>query len=342
MRKWLTLSVALAFGVTPVFARGHSGGHGGHSHSSSGHGHAHGRGSGSHGSGGGHTQGRQSGSPSASATADHRRSVSSNAERSSPAHAARLLTEAERRRPRPGTGTGDRFFGRVGRHFYARPYFGLRYGYRYRGFDPFLYDYGFYGYSPWSYDYRSYDYGPYSSGRRGYDAYDLGALRLIVDPPATRVYVDGDYAGIADDFDGLLQRLRVRAGPHDVTLSLDGYRTRRFQVFVAVGETVKLHYLMVPGHGEDADAALEGPVHDADDDRDVEEAAAVRITVRPSDASIYADDEFRGSGREVQRVHLTAGRHRIEVVRPGYRTVERDIEVRPDDTRSLEITLTPF
>jgi hypothetical protein len=337
MPKWLTLSVALAFGVTPVFARGHSGGHGGHSHSSSGHGHAHGRGSSSHGSGGGHAHGRQGGSPSASAARDHRRSGSSNAERSSPAHAARLLTEAERRHPRPGTGTGDRFFGRVGRRSYARPYFGLPYGYRYRDFDPFVYDHGFYGYSPWAYD-----YGPYSSGRRGYHGYDVGALRLIVDPPATRVYVDGDYAGIADDFDGLLQRLRVPAGPHDVTLSLDGYRTGRFQVFVAVGETVKLHYLMVPGHGEDADAALEGPVDDGDDDRDVEEGAVVRITVHPSDASIYADDEFRGSGQEVQRVHLTAGPHRIEVVRPGYRTVERDIEVRPDDTRALEITLTPF
>ena len=42
---------------------------------------------------------------------------------------------------------------------------------------------------------------------------DSGSLRVIVDPEKTRVYVDGYYAGIADDFDGIFQRLYRAARP---------------------------------------------------------------------------------------------------------------------------------
>jgi hypothetical protein len=47
---------------------------------------------------------------------------------------------------------------------------------------------------------------------------------------------------------------------------------------------------------------------DAGDDAD---AAILGLEVRPADASIYVDDEPRGSGREVRRLGLTPGRHRI-------------------------------
>src|SRR3954463_15414026 len=45
---------------------------------------------------------------------------------------------------------------------------------------------------------------------------DLTALRLIVKPNDAKVYVDGYYAGIVDDFDGVFQRLHVPAGQHEV------------------------------------------------------------------------------------------------------------------------------
>src|SRR5690348_18075962 len=51
---------------------------------------------------------------------------------------------------------------------------------------------GYYGYSP----------GYYRSRYR-----DGGSVRIQVEPSKTRVYVDGYYAGIVDDFDGIFQRL---------------------------------------------------------------------------------------------------------------------------------------
>ena len=61
--------------------------------------------------------------------------------------------------------------------------------------------------------------------------------------------------------------------------------------------------------------------------------------MRPDDASIYVDGEFYGSARRASVINLPPGRHRIEVVRPGRRTVEREIEIQPGRTETLSIDL---
>ena len=188
---------------------------------------------------------------------------------------------------------------------------------------------------------------------------------MIVDPEKTRVYVDNYYAGVADDFDGIFQRLSVPPGRHEITLKLDGYRTHTFRVYVSPGETLKLHHAMERGPGadtgevvgdepasygredrdrdpgrDDRDHVSRTGVDDArEDERDDAEAGTLHLDLNPADASVYVDGEFRGSGRRVENLRLAPGRHRIEVVRPGYRTVEREVDVRPGDSSRLEIEL---
>ena len=97
------------------------------------------------------------------------------------------------------------------------------------------------GYYPWAYGgiglggyYGFYDpgwYDPYppvytSGGGYGYE----GALRLKVKPREASVYVDGYFAGLVNDFDGVFQRLKLDAGPHRVEIRLDGYETLTFDV----------------------------------------------------------------------------------------------------------------
>ena len=268
------------------------------------------------------------------------------------------LTEAQRRHPRAGTGTGDRFgrFHHGDRPYSYRSYYGGFYPYNsfYFGYPRHFYS-GYYGYG-----YDPY-YAPYANGYRyGYGYRDTGSLRVLVDPEKTRVYVDGYYAGIADDYDGIFQRLHISPGRHDITLKLDGYRTHHFRVYVPVGHTVKLHHDMVRGTGEDAAEVVGQPDvvarpagyarledHDEDafartDDRRgpaTGDAGMVRLDVRPADASIYVDGAFRGTARDVDTVRLSPGRHRVEIVRPGYRTLERDVEVQPGETTDLRADL---
>ena len=65
----------------------------------------------------------------------------------------------------------------------------------------------------------------------------------------------------------------------------------------------------------------------------------LRLDVRPPDASIYLDGVFRGTARDVEALRVPPGRHRLEIVRPGYRTEERDVEVRPGETTDLRADL---
>jgi PEGA domain-containing protein len=289
-----------------------------------------------HGGGGGTHSSSGDSSSSSSSSGDHQSSPPTSA--------------AERRHPRPGTGTGDRYYG--GSRYYGSPYY---YGrqYYYDSYDPFFY--GSYGYSPFYYS-GAYGYAPYYYRGRYRDS---GSLRVIVDPEQTRVYVDGYYAGIADDFDGIFQRLSIPPGRHEITLKLDGYRTHKFRVYVPVDQTIKIHHVMERGTGEATDEVVGEPEYRRDDDRDRDdgrygtsdrgdlreddrddaEAATVRLDLKPSDASVYVDGEFRGSGRRAETLRLAPGRHRIEVVRPGYRTVEREIDVRPGENARVEIEL---
>jgi hypothetical protein len=296
-------------------------------------------------------------------------SSSSSSSGSSSSDSSTPQTDAQRRHPRPGTGTGDRYYSGRNNYYYGSPYY---YGrqYYYDSYDPFYF--GAYGYSPFYYS-GAYGYSPYYyRGRYG----DSGSLRVIVDPAKTRVYVDNYYAGVADDFDGIFQRLYLPPGRHEISLKLDGYRTHKFRVYVPVDQTLKIHHIMERGTGEDTDEVIGEPdsyrrepdgyrreddrdrdardprrddpryenrrdrdEDQGEDDRDDADAGTLRLDLKPSDASVYVDGEFRGSGRRVENLRLAPGRHRIEVVRPGYRTVEREIDVRAGENSRVEIEL---
>jgi hypothetical protein len=65
----------------------------------------------------------------------------------------------------------------------------------------------------------------------------------------------------------------------------------------------------------------------------------VRLEVRPNDSSVYVDDEFWGSARETKSLILRAGPHSFELVRPGFATVRREVEVVKGETVDLLVEL---
>jgi len=103
---------------------------------------------------------------------------------------------------------------------------------------------GGFGYRPFFYDsfwgpYPYYGYGAYPIGVR-----TGGEVRVLATPKQAEVYVDGFYAGVVDDFDGVLQRLNTTPGGHAITLYLEGYRTVTQNIYVTPADTLKLHIAM--------------------------------------------------------------------------------------------------
>jgi hypothetical protein len=168
-------------------------------------------------------------------------------------------------RPRgdnPATGTAvdrvgpppDRDHGNHGRYDPYYPYYG--YGGYYNGYgyyDPY---YSFYGYYPYTFGvgyglYSAWGWSPYFgdpgdpyySGSGGYSSgvyntHDQGSLKLRVKPRNAKVYVDGYFVGLVDQFDGAFQKLALNGGRHKVEVRADGYETAEFDVLITPEQTV--------------------------------------------------------------------------------------------------------
>ena len=153
--------------------------------------------------------------------------------------------------PQPPRDSGDR---NRGYGYYYDPYYygGYGYGFGYGGgyyscaycgypfYSPYGFGYGIpYGYfDPYyadPYDYGG-GYGAYSS--RVYGGQDQGSLKLKVKPRNAKVYVDGYYVGIVDEFDGSFQKLTLNGGRHKVEVRAEGYETAEFDVLITPNQTV--------------------------------------------------------------------------------------------------------
>jgi hypothetical protein len=243
---------------------------------------------------------------------------------------------------------------------------------------------GYYGYPSWGLGWgwgpywNSYWYGPYWGypyPYGGYGYYDNGAqLRLEVKPKQAKVYVDGYYAGIVDDFDGTFDRLYLRPGNHELVLFLEGYRTVRQTIRLAQHQDARIKYQMValaagetpepppqppaapPGEpnagyppaqrrqpARPAEPRPVQPVVEPGAAGQAQGFGSLVIRVQPSGADVIIDGErWQGpEGSERLVVQVSAGSHKVEVRKEGTVPFSTTIGVRPGETVPLNVSLPP-
>ncbi len=69
----------------------------------------------------------------------------------------------------------------------------------------------------------------------------------------------------------------------------------------------------------------------------------LRLSVEPRDASVYLDGQFVGTGTDLSLLHaglpISPGSHKLSVVRPGHKPVEKSFDVKSGGDVELEISL---
>jgi hypothetical protein len=144
--------------------------------------------------------------------------------------------------PAPRYRNGDhRVYVQPYRNYYVYPYRSYRYVapyyYGYRYYDPY-YSGNFY-WSNYAWQPQSYYVGPsWDTG--------LGKLRLDIEQRDAEVYIDGYYAGVVDDFDGVLQGLRLEPKQYAVEIALPGYAPLQFDVQITPGRTTTYRGSLLP------------------------------------------------------------------------------------------------
>jgi len=236
-------------------------------------------------------------------------------------------------------------------------------------YDPFFFYDPFY--DPWLQYPYPYPY-PYPYGRRF--AGPESDIRVLVTPKEAQVYVDGYYAGIVDDFDGIFQRLHLPPGEHEVTLHLDGYRTVTQKLYLTPNGTYKLRYAMEklqPGETSEPPPAAPAPEPGAPGPASRQprtgppamppmppgprrmppppagESAAssgtLAVRVQPAGAEVLIDGERWTSGQSDDRliVQVSEGPHHVEVRKDGFRRFSTDVQVHRGETTPINVSLSP-
>lgn len=196
-----------------------------------------------------------------------------------------------------------------------------------------------------------------------------GDLRIAVKPREASVYVDGYFAGTVDDFDGVFQRLHLQPGEHEVFVYLEGYRSLRERVYVSPNSTRKIEGTMERLSPGEPDEPRPTPMLRPEPTEPPEPQARGRlprrpsppagppqrpdppqpsrfgtlsIRVQPSGADVLIDGErWTGPSHDERlMVQVAEGRHRIEVHRDGYESLDIEVDVRRGATEPLNVSLT--
>ncbi len=197
--------------------------------------------------------------------------------------------------------------------------------------------------------------GWYPGAYAGDDAEGIAIGPAIVEtairPKRAQVILDGDPIGQARDFNGTWDVLEIDPGRHLLVFEAPGYKTLEVGIDVRPGRNYRVAYLLREGEGKDPRSTpLPPPAPPSDRAPSTTSALPpvpaepdpggertglargfLRIEATPPDAAVYLDGEFLGRGDELARLHgalpVAAGEHRIEVVRPGYRSRTDRVDV---------------
>ncbi len=216
--------------------------------------------------------------------------------------------------------------------------------------------------------------GPYSYGYGGSPALGyammsgMGALDLNVKPNQAEVWVDGKYVADARDLDGDPSYLWLKQGPHHLVIYKAGYRSfeqdvevhtalmRELKVKLEKGESQPPVSPPAPpssGPGvrrepprpEGTEMRAEPPSPESAEMRaqapeaSREPGGDVTLRIEPRDASVYVDGQYRGTARELRRLRLSPGHHRVELARPGFQPLQKEFEVEADKATELGLSM---
>ncbi len=190
------------------------------------------------------------------------------------------------------------------------------------------------------YDWDSeYSYGDYS-------------IVLKVNPDDAQVLLNGKFIGEAYEFSTRASALKIRSANNELVIKKDGYieeeidldkyNMRRITITLELKPDMVLTRKTVvkgevapppppPKGKEEGKIVKEMEIPKGEVKSSVTGIfAPVILEISPEESSIYVDGKFWGiapEGGVINNFNLQKGNHRIEVLKPGYKTVQKNINV---------------
>jgi predicted small secreted protein len=141
------------------------------------------------------------------------------------------------------------------------------------------------------------------------------------------VWVDGGYVGYLKELKGD-KKVLLLPGEHQISVRQSGYDNFEQKIVVEPGQIQLVHVSM--------HLATNASVPDA--------TAKLKVTVQPGRAAVFMDGAYIGHASELggatHSLSLSAGKHRIKVELPGYRTFETEVTLVAGQKSEVKTELT--
>ncbi|MEN8154472.1 MAG: PEGA domain-containing protein [Acidobacteriota bacterium] len=181
---------------------------------------------------------------------------------------------------------------------------------------------------------------------------------LKIDPDDAHVLLNGKFIGEAYEFSQKESALKIRSKKNELVVKKEGFREELIDLEkygsknITVQLTLKRDELYKVSEKQTAPPPPEKPsekykvVKEKDIPKNEEKStrsitfSKVTLTIAPEDSSIYLDGKFWGvapANGIISNFNLKKGKHRIEVLKPGYKTIVKIVEV--SGKKDLQISI---
>lgn len=145
----------------------------------------------------------------------------------------------------------------------------------------------------------------------------MGEVRFEGQHKADRnsgVWIDGQYLGYLKELKGD-KKVMLLPGEHEIRVRQGGYEDFVQKIVVEPGQKQTVQVAMQKSAGWTTPAAV----------------ATLKLTVQPDRAAVFLDNWYVGHvgefGGKFHSMQIAAGKHRIKIELPGYRTFETEVNL---------------
>jgi hypothetical protein len=185
-------------------------------------------------------------------------------------------------------------------------------------------------------------------------------VRLLVEPDDANVLLNGKWIGEAYEFSSFESAIRLASRNNEIIVKKEGYVEEAIDLYRYYTNNVTIRLKLredkdftapvkptEPAKKPESPPKTEPPgktppqIEEKDRELTTAEPVEVFLEVLPEEAAIYLNGKFWGispRGGKIENVRLKPGKYTLEVTKPGYRTFEKELDVK-DEKINLSIQL---
>ena len=195
-----------------------------------------------------------------------------------------------------------------------------------------------------------------------YDEFHDFSVIFLVEPETAQIILNGKFIGEAYEFSTDKSALRISSRNNEITVKKEGYIEEVIDLREYDSRVIKIRLKLLEDGEYTKEVKEEKPVSrrfkpkykprpsaEKKPEKKVEikkdksdPYIKVILEIEPAESSIYIDGKFWGispQGKKIGNLRLKPGKYTLEVVKPGYKSYKKELDITGEEDLKLVIDL---